>query len=458
MAACKFVVGVIAVFCFSLYGVDGQGFFSEFSHTCAVSCSDKISCWGDNRYGQLGSNNINLTENQIEMRDVKQISAGGGHTCALKNNGSVSCWGLNEYGQLGNSFNSETGTANPNPLNVNFSNVKQITAGAGHTCALKNDGSVSCWGLNKYGQLGNSLNSGTENATFTPLNVNISNVKQITAGTGHTCALKNNGSVSCWGLNGYGQLGNLFNSGTENPNPIPLDVDISNVKQISTGSLHTCALKNDRTVSCWGWNFGGQLANSQNIGTNNATFTPLDVNILNVKQITAGFVHTCALKNDRTVFCWGLKFSFGNAEIISLESIDPTSVTFTPEETAITQNNNVAGIVIEVTADLGWTCSLYDTKEIYCMGVYDVKDLDDPNHNFTVQPDRKNLYYKTMTDAAFLADSVGENACSTNDDDDTKLSIPVIVGIVAGAVLLFGGIVYYCLKRSAKGYEYVFNK
>jgi hypothetical protein len=136
-------------------------------------------------------------------------------------------------------------------------------------------------------------------------------------------------------------------------------------------------------------------------------------------------------------------------------------VTFTPEETAITQNNNVAGIVIEVTADLGSTCLLYDTKEIYCMGAYNVKNLDDPDRNFTltVQPDRKNLYYKTMTDAAFLADSVGENACSTNDDDDdTKLSIPVIVGIVAGAVLLFGGIVYYCLKRSAKGYEYVFNK
>ena len=126
MAACKFVVGVIAVFCFSLYGVDGQDNFSEFSHTCAVSCSDKISCWGDNRYGQLGSNNTNLTENQIEMRDVKQISTGLAHTCALKNDGSVSCWGLNGFGQLGNSFNSGTGTANPNPFDVDVLNVKQI--------------------------------------------------------------------------------------------------------------------------------------------------------------------------------------------------------------------------------------------------------------------------------------------------------------------------------------------
>ena len=301
MAACKIVVGVIAVFCFSLYGVDGQDSdLIEFSHTCAVLCSDKISCGGDNRIGQLGSNNINLTENQIEMRDVKQITAGASQTCALKNDGSVSCWGWNIVGQLGNSFNSGKETANPNPL---------------------------------------------------------------------------------------------------------------------------------------------------------------DVNILNVKQMTAGYAHTCALKNDGSVFCWGLKFPFGNAEIGPVEFDNPTIATFTPEETAITQNNNVAGNVIEVTADLGWTCLLYDTKEIYCMGAYNVKNLDDPNRNFTVQPDRKNLYYKTATDAAFLADSVGENACSTNDDDDdTKLSIPVIVGIVAGAVLLFGGIAYYCLKRSAKGYEYVLNK
>ena len=74
--------------------------------------------------------------------------------------------------------------------------------------------------------------------------------------------------------------------------------------------------------------------------------------------------------------------------------------------------------------------------------------------------DHRKFFYKAATNITFISDSISENTCSTNDDDDddTKLSIPVIVGIVAGAVLLFGGIVYYCLKRSAKGYEYVLNK
>ena len=304
MAACKFAVGVIAVFCFSLYGVDGQDDI-EFSHTCAVSCSDKISCWGDNRYGQLGSNNINLTENQIEMRDVKQISAGGGHTCALKNNGTVFCWGLNKHGQLGNLFNSGTQNPNPIPLNVDISNVKQISAGGGHTCALKNDGSVSCWGLNEYGQLGNSQNIETGTANPNPLDVDVLNVKQITAGYAHTCALKNNGSVSCWGWNGFGQVGD--GSVVDRYLPTPVS-GVSMARGSAAGGAHSCTVLSTGRVQCWGQNTQGQLGDGTTFGRTTPVMVSGITNAIEVSAgggILSGGSHTCALLSDGSVKCWG---------------------------------------------------------------------------------------------------------------------------------------------------------
>ena len=379
-----FKIAVIAVFCFSLQVVDGQDDFG-FSHSCAVSCSDNVICWGDNRFGQLGSDDNMTTMNHVHISNVVQISAGAIHTCALKNDSTVACWGNNRFGQLGNSLNNGTKNSNLIPLIVNIENVKQISAGVIHTCALKNDGSVFCWGFNKFGQLGNSTNIGLENSTtVTPLNVNINNVKQISAGKRHTCALKNNGTVSCWGINRYGQLGNSANTIINYPNSIPVDVNIDNVKQISAGGIHTCALKNDGTVACW-----------------------------------------------------GAKFTFGNGQ--NFNESDPNSYTNIPEKMANTQEENI----VQVTAGSYCTCILYDTKEVYCTGLY---DIDDPNRTFSFQKDKNILLYNTATDVAFLAERNDENICSNTKDDDPKLSVPAIVGIVLGSVLLCGGILYFILK------------
>ena len=432
-----FKIAVIAVFCFSLQVVDGQDDFG-FSHSCAVSCSDNVICWGDNRFGQLGSDDNMTTMNHVHISNVVQISAGAIHTCALKNDSTVACWGNNRFGQLGNSLNNGTKNSNLIPLIVNIENVKQISAGAIHTCALKNDGSVFCWGFNKFGQLGNSTNIGLENSTtVTPLNVNINNVKQISAGKRHTCALKNNGTVSCWGINRYGQLGNSANTIINYPNSIPVDVNIDNVKQISAGGIHTCALKNDGTVACWGWNMFGQLGNEKNIGSTNPNFTPLDVSITEVKQISADDSHTCALKTDSTIWCWGIKFTFGNGQILNFSNFN--FYTNIPEKMANTQEENI----VQVTAGSYCTCILYDTKEVYCTGLY---DIDDPNRTFSFQKDKNILLYNTATDVAFLAERNDENICSNTKDDDPKLSVPAIVGIVLGSVLLCGGILYFILK------------
>ena len=169
------------------------------------------------------------------------LSAGSGHTCALKPVGSVDCWGWNDFGPPANF---------PGPFT-------QISAGAGHTCGLRLDGSADCWGDNSVGQ------SADQPGPFT----------QISVGGVHTCGLRLDGSADCWGDNYDGQS-------TDQPGPFT---------QLSLGGWHTCGLLLDGSVDCWGWNRYGQAADQP------GPFT----------QISAGHTHSCALRSDGSVDCWG---------------------------------------------------------------------------------------------------------------------------------------------------------
>ncbi|MDP1619812.1 MAG: hypothetical protein Q8M12_02335, partial [bacterium] len=144
---------------------------------------------------------------------VTQIASGGYHTCALKNDGTVFCWGSNSYGQLGDNSTTQRLV----PVQVvgaggvgMLSGVRQIVASQTHTCALKTDDSVFCWGSNSYGQLGDN----TITQKNTPVQVlgvdgvgTLADISQVTVGWSHTCALKSDNSVFCWGNNANGQLG-----------------------------------------------------------------------------------------------------------------------------------------------------------------------------------------------------------------------------------------------------------
>ena len=246
------------------------------------------------------------------------IAAGTDHTCAIKSDGTVACWGANKYGQLGDGTNQSSSK----PVGVQgLTGAKAVVATSKHTCALKSDGTVVCWGHNKFGQLGNGNNDNKS----TPVQVKgLTGVTDIGAGNLYSCALKSNGTVQCWGFNGWGQLGTGPSAGSANSST-PVDVvGLKDVKSISTGDYHVCAVKTGGTVACWGNNGFGQVGD----GTQTLQKSPVAVKGLGmaVTAVSAGKNHSCALNNDSTVVCWGAnKYGqVGNAN--NLDQLAPTAV------------------------------------------------------------------------------------------------------------------------------------
>ncbi len=305
-------------------------------HTCALLTNGTVMCWGYNRWGQLGNATNNGTSNASPtptlvagLTGVTQIAAGLDHTCALLASTAVTCWGYNHSGQLGNGTNIGNSNANPTPAAVTgLSGVTQITSGHDHTCALLSAGGITCWGSNLFGQLGTAANSGTSAANPTPTGgPGLTNAFRVAAGGDHTCAVYLFGAVACWGSNLYGQLGNVTNSGSSNPNPALIGSGFSNgVGQIATGNAHTCVVTTG-TVTCWGDNQEGELGNATNNGTFNANPTPTPVAALaGVTQMGGGQDHTCALLSNGAIACWGSNDfgQLGNATNNGNNSPNPT--------------------------------------------------------------------------------------------------------------------------------------
>jgi len=192
------------------------------NHTCVLLTSGGVKCWGDNYDGELGNGNNTNSNVPVNVSGlssgVSAISAGSLHTCALTSSGGVKCWGRNYYGQLGNGNTADSNV----PVDVSglSSGVSAISAGSLHTCALTSSGGVKCWGFNGTGQLGNGTWSNSSNVLPVDVSGLSSGVSAIDAGNGHTCALLTSGGVKCWGDNYHGELGN----GNNTDSNVPVDV------------------------------------------------------------------------------------------------------------------------------------------------------------------------------------------------------------------------------------------
>ena len=285
---------------------------SGTEHSCAVLSDGNLTCWGSNNMGQIGASPSQIPStspqysNFVDMSSfghVKAIGLGGDHSCAIVVNGSVACWGNNSVGQLGRGYTNAYDSVPwyVQPFGQNRKAIA-IDAGGNTTCALLNDGSVSCWGAGDMGQLGNNntadFNSPQEVSSF-PGN---QDAVSVAVGRLHGCVLLSDQNMSCWGDNVVGQLGN--NNTTNSTTPVLVQSVNGAAKPValSLNGYHTCALMDDGNSACWGYGLLGTLGDGEPFSS-----TPVSVDVISspIVGVGAGGWHTCAALTNGSVACWG---------------------------------------------------------------------------------------------------------------------------------------------------------
>jgi alpha-tubulin suppressor-like RCC1 family protein len=274
-----------------------------YNHACLLQADGGLACWGHDEKGQLGDGNSGAAANTSSpvaamglAAPAMEISLGTAATCALYTDRTAACWGWDPFGIFGAA--SLPSSLSPTPLPVaGLANATQLVLEEDHACARLGDGTVSCWGTNIAGDLGDGTT--VSHGKPAPV-VGIDDAVEIAVGLEHACARHADGTVSCWGGDTDGELGD---GGGAKAVPAPKRVDgLGGVAQIAAGGLHTCARLGDGTVSCWGSNSSGELGDGT--WTSRATPTPVP-GVTGAVQLALGSSSSCARLADATVVCWG---------------------------------------------------------------------------------------------------------------------------------------------------------
>jgi alpha-tubulin suppressor-like RCC1 family protein len=308
--------GYLAKFC---WGADAAALqppasnLSHFAvgarHVCAISGGGTVSCWGDNSRGQLnvpaGSGfykvwahgDLSCAYNNDGMRcwgaqtfsregpgprmAPVAIAAGEAHTCTVRGDRGVGCWGDNDFGQR----------------NVPVHRAQALSANAEHSCSLRADGQALCWGDNTHdgatpsaqslraldlGQFNGCGVAATGNAQCWGWNVNDQSTppaglfRSLATGLNHSCGVRDDGTLACWGYNAEGQA----------------TAPAGAFKAVDVGERHSCAIRDDGSLQCWGLGSEGQT-------------TPPDLGGATYRALAAGAFHNCAILSHGGVACWG---------------------------------------------------------------------------------------------------------------------------------------------------------
>ena len=352
-------------------GVDPGGRIAAgANHTCAIAQDDTVWCWGDNAVGQLGNTDFTLNSadsfsvNPIQVdaswgvKVPHHIAAGVKHTCLLTQDGTVWCWGDNGFGELGSN------SSDPNaPSVVSLGNTATaISAGGNNTCALLVDRSVQCWGKNNRGQLGNSSTPDT-NPHYLPSTVSLTDasaqsfaVTHLEVGENHVCAGESNGALRCWGQFNYGRLGT--NTSSNAVSPAGTAALGGTASQVSAGGSHTCAVvtvSGAQRLTCFGNNASGQIAQASSTTENS---TPTLVSLANnAVSVSTGTSHTCVLEANNTVEC------FGANDVGQLGRNTGAASQF-----AAGAVSGLTGDVVDIISGSNHTCVVMATGEVKCWG------------------------------------------------------------------------------------------
>jgi alpha-tubulin suppressor-like RCC1 family protein len=237
-----------------------------------------------------------------KVAKITQIDVGSQHSCVLKSDTSIWCWGNNQDSQLANGsyiYYSLQQTQVRDSRYRPFLYSKAVTAGVFHTCALIRTGTVWCWGHNGSGQLGDRT---TTNRNY-PVQViradgiALSGITHIDAGLDSTCARNSSGYVFCWG-NGSAVGAQLVYKS---------DGFALQAVTISNSHDHACAIAVTRAVWCWGEGEYGRLGNNSGSDQSSAVEVQRSTggSLGSITHIATAEAHTCARQSNSTLWCWG---------------------------------------------------------------------------------------------------------------------------------------------------------
>ncbi|MEQ1511818.1 MAG: PxKF domain-containing protein [Lysobacteraceae bacterium] len=290
----------------------GTGYFrmAAFGDTTCVADLEQMRCWGSQ---------TSTKASPTVLAAAAGIAAGEAHSCTVRGNRGVGCWGDAALGQR----------------NVPIHRARSVSANGDHSCSLRGDGQTVCWGDN------------THAASTPPVGAS----RGLDIGQFNGCTVGANGSAGCWGWNVNGQ-----NTPPAGP-----------FRSVATGLNHSCGVRDDGTIACWGYNADGQATAPAGV------FSEVDV----------GERHSCAIAANGGLQCWGLGTegqttlpdlpgasyralavgAFHNCAIVSLGSIacwgrNDRGQATPPEE----------GVFVSIAAGAAHTCAVRDDGVRLCWG------------------------------------------------------------------------------------------
>jgi alpha-tubulin suppressor-like RCC1 family protein len=216
--------------------------------------------------GELGIGSATLAEPEPKLvgSGYAHVSVGAEHTCGLRNDGALECWGHNESLQVGVPAGvtiatpMRPGCDSANAGDRCFSDWTRVGVGAFHSCAIRQSRRMYCWGSNRDGQLGIGPSLGSEDTVEPQLVVGDTQWSDVSGGSHHSCGLDLDGTLHCWGKNESRQLGIADVGFVSTPARVEVYAP-AGFRSLSLGENHSCAIRDDRTLWCWGRNVEGQI-------------------------------------------------------------------------------------------------------------------------------------------------------------------------------------------------------
>jgi hypothetical protein len=316
---------------------------------CAVVTDGSVWCRGNNYSGQAGNGDLQTFEASFVKAGAPAgavaAATSGSLTCAVHQDLSVSCWGLNYHGQVGEGV----GPGEPDPVSLGAlgAGVVQVAVSSHHACALDSQGVVFCWGNSGGGQTGSGAggDQGSKEAT----NVSaLGSALQVDVGGNRTCVLIEDGTVWCFGNNDEAPIGD-GTSTQYNPTPVQA-VGLDQVVEIAVGLWNTCARRADGSVWCWGFRLDPFAP---------TPLAPIPIpGITDAVELDVGRQHLCVRKADGSVWC--------------MEPAQESS------PAALTQVAGLPGPAVEISVDDLLSCARLSDSSVWCWGSRRVPKYDDP--------------------------------------------------------------------------------